>query len=53
MLNKEQFHSELIQSILSDSESRGLMNAQCFFDTICEELSDLGDLTKNYSKERY
>ena len=53
MLDKEEFHSELIQSILSDSESRGLMNAQCFFETICEELSELGDLTKNYSIAEY
>ncbi len=53
MLNKEEFHSEFIQSILSDAESRGLMNAQCFFETVCEELAELGDLTKNYTNAEY
>jgi hypothetical protein len=53
MIDKEDFHSELIQSILSDAESRGLMNAQCFFETVCEELTELGDLTKNYTTAEY
>ena len=49
MIKKEEFHRDLIQSVLADAESRGLMNAQCFFETVCEELTSLGELTNNYT----
>ena len=53
MINKEEFHRDLIQSILADAESRGLMKAQCFFETVCEELVVLGELTNNYTVSEY
>ena len=53
MITKEEFHRDLIQSILTDAESRGLMNAQCFFETVCEELMLLGELTNNYIVSEY
>ena len=53
MIKKEEFHRDLIQSVLADAESRGLMNAQCFFETVCEELTSLGELTNNYTVSEY
>ena len=53
MIKKEEFHRDLIQSVLADAESRGLMNAQCFFETVCEELTGLGELTNNYTVSEY
>ena len=53
MISKEEFHIDFIQSILADAESRGLMNAECFFETVCEELISLGELTNNYTVSEY
>ncbi len=53
MIEKEDYHRDLIQSVLADAESRGLMNAQCFFETVCEELTNLGELTNNYTVAEY
>jgi hypothetical protein len=53
MVNIEEFHQDFIQSILSDSESRGLMRAQSFFELVCEDLMQVGDLTNNYQMAEF
>jgi hypothetical protein len=53
MVNIEEFHQDFIQSILSDSESRGLMKAQSFFELVCEDLMQVGDLTNNYQMAEF
>jgi len=53
MISLEEFHKDFIQSILSDSESRGLMKAKSFFENVCEELISTADLTNNYTEAEY
>ena len=53
MITLDQFHQDFLQSILSDAESRGLMRPQSFFENVCEELTEIGDLTKNYTAAEY
>jgi len=53
MISLEEFHVDFLQSILTDAESRGLMKPQSFFENVCEELTNSGDLTKNYSVAEY
>lgn len=53
MISLTDFHQDFIQSILSDSESRGLLKPQAFFENVCEELVGSGDLTVNYSSAEY
>ncbi|MBU9714110.1 AIPR family protein [Evansella tamaricis] len=53
MITLEEFHSDFLQSILSDSESRGLMKAQSFFELVCEDLMQVGDLTNNYEAAEF
>jgi hypothetical protein len=53
MISLTEFHQDFLQSILSDSESRGLMKPQAFFENICEDLVSSGDLTINYTAAEY
>lgn len=53
MISLEEFYQYFTQSILADSESRGLLRAQSFFETVCEELVMIGDLTNNYTYAEY
>ncbi|KGP73722.1 AIPR family protein [Pontibacillus yanchengensis] len=53
MITLEEFHEDFLQSILSDSESRGLIKAQSFFELVCEDLMNVGDLTNNYTMAEY
>ncbi|RTR34102.1 abortive phage infection protein [Robertmurraya yapensis] len=53
MITVEEFHQDFLQSILSDSESRGLMKAQSFFELVCEDLMQVGDLTNNYEMAEF
>jgi hypothetical protein len=53
MISLEDFHQDFLQSILSDTESRGLMKPQAFFENVCEELVSSGDLTTNYTAAEY
>lgn len=53
MISLEEFHQDFLQSILSDTESRGLMKPQAFFENVCEELVSSGDLTTNYTAAEY
>jgi len=53
MISLEEFHQDFLQSILSDTESRGLMKPQAFFENVCEELVSSGDLTTNYAAAEY
>ena len=53
MISLKDFHQDFLQSILSDSESRGLMKPQSFFENICEDLLRTGDLTNNYTVAEY
>ncbi len=47
------FHEDFIQSILSDAESRGIMKPESFFEIVCQELVNVGDLTSDYSSAEY
>lgn len=53
MISLETFHQDFLQSILSETESRGLMKPQAFFENVCEELVASGDLTTNYAAAEY
>jgi AIPR protein len=53
MANLSEFHQDFLQSVLADSESRGLLKAQSFFEIVCEDLITAGDLTSNYSPADY
>lgn len=53
MITKKQFNEDLVQSILSDCESRGIMKSQSFFENICEELLEEGELTNNYTSAEF
>ncbi|MEH7126209.1 AIPR family protein [Bacillus sp. JJ1773] len=48
-----EFHQDFLQSIFSDSESRGLLKAQSFFELVCEDLMQVGDLTNNYEMAEF
>lgn len=50
MVTIEAFHQDFIQTVLSDAESRGLFNAQAFYETVCEDLVATGELTVNYTE---
>ncbi len=53
MITIEAFHIDFIQTILSDAENRGLLKSQSFFENVCEELVEIGDLTVNYTASEY
>lgn len=53
MITIEEFHIDFIQTVLSDAESRGLLKTQSFFENVCEELVEIGDLTVNYTAAEY
>lgn len=53
MISLQEFHQDFLQTILSDTESRGLMKPQAFFENVCEELVSSGDLTTNYTAAEY
>jgi len=53
MIKLEGFHEYFLQSVLSDSQSRGLLQSKAFFENVCEELISIGDLTKNYTEAEY
>lgn len=53
MSTLKEFHQDFLQSIFSDSQSRGLMKPQSFFENVCEELISTGDLTNNYTVAEY
>jgi hypothetical protein len=53
MITLQEFHQDFLQSILSDSESRGIMKPQSFFEFVCEDLLEIGDLTSNYTHAEY
>lgn len=49
MISIEDFHQDLIQSVLSDSDSRGLFKDQAFFENVCQSLMEAGELTNDYT----
>ncbi|WP_294184276.1 AIPR family protein [uncultured Sphingobacterium sp.] len=53
MISLDDFHQYFTQSVLADAESRGLMKAQSFFESVCEDLVTIGDLTNNYTYAEY
>ncbi|MTH31096.1 abortive phage infection protein, partial [Myroides pelagicus] len=53
MISLEEFYEHFRQSVISDAESRGLMRPQAFFETVCEDLVSIGDLTNNYSYSQF
>ncbi|MEK4228190.1 AIPR family protein [Solibacillus sp. FSL H8-0538] len=53
MFTIKDFHQDFLQSILSDTESRGLLKPQSFFELFCQDLVDVGDLSKNYTAASY
>ncbi|WP_042149704.1 AIPR family protein [Paucisalibacillus sp. EB02] len=53
MISIEEFHEDFLQSVLSDSESRGLLKAQSFFELVCEDLMRVGELTNNYTMAEF
>lgn len=50
MVTIDEFHQDFIQTVLSDASSRGLFNAQAFYETVCEELVATGEISVNYTE---
>lgn len=48
-MSLQEFHTDFLQTTLSVADSRGLLNAQSFFELICEELVAIGELSINYT----
>lgn len=53
MISLDEFYEDFMQSVLSESDSRGLMKSQAFFENVCEELVSIGELTPNYTFAEY
>ncbi|WP_191980560.1 AIPR family protein, partial [Arcobacter porcinus] len=53
MITLQEFHQDFLQSILSDTQSRGIPKPQAFFENVCEELIITGDLSNNYTEAEY
>lgn len=53
MISLNEFHEDFLQTILSDTENRGIMKPQAFFENVCEELVSSGDLSTNYTAAEY
>jgi hypothetical protein len=53
MISIEEFYDDFIQAVMVDTESRGLLKAEAFFENVCEELVSIGDLTINYTLSDY
>lgn len=53
MISLEEFHQNLLQSILTDTQSRGLTHSKSFFENICESLVEIAELTRNYTQAQY
>lgn len=53
MIGIVDYHQNFLQTILSESESRGLLKPQAFLEVCCEELVEIGDLTNNYTAAEY
>lgn len=53
MVTIEEFHQDFLQSVISDADSRGLMKPESFFECVCEQLVDTGDLSNNYAPAEY
>ncbi len=53
MITLEDFYESFLQSILSDTESRGLLKPEAFFENVCEELVGTGELSINYSMSNF
>lgn len=53
MVSLEEFHQNLLQTILSDTQSRGLTKSKSFFENVCKELVEIAELTRNYTEAEY
>lgn len=53
MVSLEEFHQNLVQTILSDTQSRGLTKSKSFFENVCKELVEIAELTRNYIEAEY
>lgn len=53
MVTLQEFHQDFLQSILSDTESRGIVKPKAFFEYVCGELITTGDLSINYEEAEY
>ncbi len=53
MITLKEFHQDFLQSILSDTQTRGITKPQAFFENVCEELITTGDLSNNYTEAEY
>lgn len=50
MVTLQEFHTDFLQTMFSVADSRGLLNAQSFFELVCEELVAIGELSINYTE---
>ena len=50
MISLEEFHQNLLQSIFTDTQSRGLTHSKSFFENVCESLVEIAELTRNYTQ---
>lgn len=53
MITLDEFYENFLQDILSDTESRGLLKAEAFFESVCEELVGTGELSVNYAMSNF
>lgn len=51
--NLESFHSEFLQEIYSEAESRDMMRSAVFLEKVCETLEATGDINSDYAVAEY
>jgi hypothetical protein len=52
-ISLEEFHQDFMQRIFSDASGRGLLRPQAFYENVCEDLLEAGDLSNNYTIAEY
>lgn len=53
MITLEEFHQDFLQSVLSHSESSGILKPEAFFEIVSGDLISVGDLTGDYTQAEY
>ena len=52
-VNINEYYDDLMQQVISESQSRGLVRQQAFFEIVNEYLIETGDMTPNYEYAYY
>lgn len=53
MFTLEEFHQNFLQEVVSRATGHGLFDSQAFFEIVCEQLIESGELTKDCTEATY